>query len=196
VNAAEEDQILELVRDLSGIGKRPLKSDLKKARAEAACDRAEEKTERTGVSDRRVTKRAPLPDEERSPVVSHIEDVLRQQWPPTTFRDVTGEVVRVSQQRSALLHLLTSDTATGGVHSEMFAPAPASPLIVPYCPDSMRVVVEGSIRYLQDNEEGGPPRVVTLPDPFIRALLAPRQDFALPLLIAVSDVPVVMPNSR
>jgi hypothetical protein len=61
VNAAEEDQILELVRDLSGIGKRPLKSDLKKAKAEAARDRAEEKAERAGASDRRVTKRAPLP---------------------------------------------------------------------------------------------------------------------------------------
>ena len=93
-----------------------------------------------------------------------------------------GEVVRVSQQRSALLHLLTSDTAAGGVHGDMFAPAPASPLIVPYCLDSMREVVERRIRYLQDNEDGGPPRVVTLPDPFIRALLAPRQDSTLPLL--------------
>ena len=33
INAGEEDQLLELVRDLTGIGKRPLKADLKRAKA-------------------------------------------------------------------------------------------------------------------------------------------------------------------
>ena len=78
----------------------------------------------------------------------------------------------------------------------MFAPAPASPLIVAHTIDSMREVVERRIRYLQDNEEGGPPRVVTLADGFIRALLAPRPSSTLPLLVAVSDVPVVTPNGK
>ena len=197
VNAGEEDQLLELVRDLTGIGKRPLKADLKRAKGEAARERAEERAERSPVADRRVTKRAPLPDEERLPVVhgdrgsASSRDGRRR-----SSRTCMGDVVRVAQQRSALLHVLTSATAAGGAHADMFAPAPASPLIVAHTIDSMREVVERRIRYLQDNEEGGPPRVVTLADGFIRALLAPRPNSTLPLLVAVSDVPVVTPNGK
>ena len=113
-----------------------------------------------------------------------------------TFQNVMGDVVRIAQQRSALLHLLTSETAAGGAHNAMFAPAPASPLIMLHTPESMRTIVERRVRYLQDNEEGGPPRVVSLAEPFIRALLAPRQDSKLPMLHAVSDVPVVMPSGK
>ena len=196
INAGEEDQLLDLVRDLTGIGKRPLKADLKRAKAEAARERAEERAERSPVPDRRITKRAPLPDEERLPVVTAIEEVLRAEAPPTIFQNVMAEVVRVAEQRSALLHVLTSATAAGGVHADMFAPAPASPLIVAHTIDSMREVIERRIRYLQDNEEGGPPRVVTLAEGFIRALLAPRPNSTLPLLVAVSDVPVVTPSGK
>lgn len=196
INAADEDQLLELVRSLTGIGKRPLKADLKKAKAEVARERATERAESdpaTGL--RRVTKRAPLPDEERTPVVAHIESVLRSQHPPAAYVNVMGEVVRVAQHRSHLLHLFNSDTVDGGVHAEMFAPAPATPLIVPHTSDSAREVVESHIRYLDDSDDG-PPRVVTLPEPFIRALLAPRPNSTLPLLAAVTDVPLVMPNGE
>ena len=196
VNAGEEDQLLELVRDLSSIGKRPLKEDLKRAKGEAARERAEERAERGHAIDRRVTHRAPLPDAERSPVVAQIEEILCGEAPPTVFQNVMGEVARVTQQRSALLHVLTSETAAGGVHADMFAPSPASPLIVAHTVDSMREVIERRIRYLQDNDEGGPPRPVTLAEGFIRALLAPRPSSGLPLLVAVSDVPVVTPNGK
>ena len=196
INASEEDQLLELVRDLTGIGKRPLKADLKRARGEAARERAEERAERGAASDRRVTKRAPLPDEERLPVVSAIEEVLGAERPSTIFKNVLGNVVHVAQQQSALLHVLTSETAAGGVHADMFAPAPASPLIVVHSTESMREVIERRIRYLQDSEDGGPPRVVSLPEVFIRALLEPRSSSTLPLLVAVSDVPAVMPNGK
>ena len=196
VNAGEEDQLLELVRDLSSIGKRPLKEDLKRAKGEAARERAEERAERGHAIDRRVTHRAPLPDAERSPVVAQIEEILCGEAPPAVFQNVMGEVARVTQQRSALLHVLTSETAAGGVHADMFAPSPASPLIVAHTVDSMREVIERRIRYLQDNDEGGPPRPVTLAEGFIRALLAPRPSSGLPLLVAVSDVPVVTPNGK
>ena len=77
----------------------------------------------------------------------------------------------------------------------MFAPAPASPLISLYTADGMREVIEHRIRYIQD-DEGGPPRTVTLAEGFIRALLAPRPSSNLPVLVAVSDVPVVTPNGK
>jgi hypothetical protein len=196
INAGEEDRLIELVRDLTGIGKRPLTTDLKRAKAQAASERAEERAERNPVPDRRITRRAPLPDDERTPVVKHIEDVLRMEQPPIVFQNVVGRIVGVTQHRSGLLHVLTSDTAAGGVHADMFTPAPASPLITPYTPEGMREIVEHRIRYLQDNKEGGPPRAVTLPDGFIQALLAPRPSSTLPVLVAVSDVPVVTPNGR
>lgn len=194
LTAGEEDQLLERVRALTGIGKRPLKSDLKRARAEAARERAEERSENGRTTDRRITKHAPLPDEERNPVVNHIEEVLRAERPPIAYQNVIGEVVRVTQQRSGLLHVLTSATAAGGVHADMFAPAPTSPLIAVYSPDAIREVIERRIRYIQDGD--GPPRDVTLSEGFIRALLAPRPSCTLPVLVAVSDVPVVTPNGK
>jgi hypothetical protein len=51
LTVAEEDQLLELVRDLTGIGKRPLRADLKRAKREAERERAEERAERGHVID-------------------------------------------------------------------------------------------------------------------------------------------------
>ena len=98
LTAGEEDRLLEQVRDLTGIGKRPLKSDLKRGRGEAARDRAEERVTSGRTVDRRITKRAPLPDEERAPVVNHIEEVLRTEKPPIAFQtlSVTSSALRNS----------------------------------------------------------------------------------------------------
>jgi hypothetical protein len=196
VTAAEEEQLLELVRRLTGIGKRPLRADLKRAKGEAKRERAQERAEAVAERDRRVVRRAPLPDEERAPVVVDIESVLRAERPPAVFQNVLGEVVRAAHHRSALLHLVTGDTAAGGAHADMFAPAPPGPLIMPYSTDSIREVVERRVRYMQPGGEDAPPRAVSLPEPFLRALLTPRPDCTLPLLTAVSDVPVVLPNGR
>jgi hypothetical protein len=193
---ADEDQLLGLVHRLTGIGKRPLKADMKRAKGEAKRERAQERAEREGKEDNRVERRAPCPDEERAPIVADIESVLRAERPVAVFQNVAGEVVRVAKHRSQLLHLITSETAAGGAHADMFAPAPESPLIVPHTTDSIREVVEQRIRYMQQGGEDSMPRPVSLPEPFLRALLTPRQDCTLPVLTAVSDVRSSCPTAR
>ena len=132
----------------------------------------EERAER----DHRVVKRAPLPDAERTPVVRQIEEVLRAETPPAVFQNAVGEVVHIEERRSSLLHLLTSETTAGGVHADLFAPAPATPLITAHTIDSMREAIESRIHYLQDDDE----RSVTLADGFIRALLPRSSGRRLP----------------
>ena len=192
LSATEEDQLITLVHNLTSIGKRPLKADLTRAKGQAARQRAEDRADAT---DRRVPMRAPLPDEERYPVVTAIEALLAAETPPVIFQNALGGVVQITERRSGLLHMLTSETAAGGVHAEMFAPPPSSPLITPYTIESAREVLERRIRFLQDDGDA-PPRAVTLHDGFIRSLLTPRRSSTLPLLLAISDVPVVAPNGK
>jgi len=196
ITPSEEDLLVGLVAELTGRGKRPLKAELKHAKAEAAREQASKYEETAARGDRRVVKRAPFPDGERLPVIAGVEVELLKDLQPSVFQNARGEVVRVVWRHSALLHLLTSETAAGGVHADLFAPAPASPLIVPHTIETIRAEVERRIRYLQEPRESGPPRAVTLPDPFLRAFLAPRPDSRLPLLTAISDVPVVTPAGK
>jgi hypothetical protein len=193
---SEEDLLVGLVAKLTGHGKRPLKAELQQAKRGAARERAQEQAEQAAACSGRATKRAPCPDEERTPVIAAVEAELLREQQPTVFQNVMGDVVHVVQHRSALLHLLTSETAAGGIHTGMFAPAPASPLIVPHTVETVRVEIERRIRYLQEPRHGGPPRAVSLPDPFLRSFLTPRPGSRLPLITAVSDVPVVTPAGQ
>ena len=135
---------------LTGSGKRPLKADLKRAKGQAARERAQEPRGRS----RRAagcTKRAPLPDEERSPVVDGDRGGAcggdaADRVPERHGRCRPGHA---AAQRAAAL--LTSETAAGGVHADMFAPRAGQPADLAHTIESMREVIERRIRYLQDD---------------------------------------------
>jgi hypothetical protein len=148
----EEEEILALVSKLTNVGKRVLRKELEEAKRKERAHRADAAHEHDAAMMGKVRRRVPDPDGERTPVIVDVEQVFAE-GAPELFQNVMGDVVCVGETKSALLHLLTSESNAGGMHADMFAPPPASTLIQAHTVESLRAVIERRIQY-EDRSKG------------------------------------------
>jgi hypothetical protein len=193
--AAETKQLCDLVAKTSGIGVRPIEQDLRAARAETKKRRDKEKRREKLAARKDVRPRihAPLPDEERIPVMNTINAVLSQveggDQPP--MRGYDGYVTQARMIELHSMHALTSDTANAADEEESSRlPAPEQLLLHQLSFNEVEEMIERHIEFYQANEDGSE-RTVCLPDPFVKHYTR-RHDGALPMVTGVASMPIVM----
>ena len=133
---------------------------------------------------------APLPDDERTPVLLALDEVLGaapDAEPP--MRNTDGVVAEIRARRPWGLHGLTGAGADAEEAPEDRVPPPEEPLITALDAVGLGLLVERHIEHLR-TEKDGQERAVSLPEPFLRAYLGWRQS-ALPTVRAVVTAPLV-----
>jgi hypothetical protein len=200
LEADEEARLSELVRELSGTKARPLAARVRAARQRRA---AEEEAERRRAAvearagegrgpggDRRLRLPAPLPDDERTPVLLALDEVLGaapDPEPPMRYAD--GIVAEIRARRPWGLHGLTDAGSDAEEAPEDRLPPPEEPLITALDSVSLGLLVERHIEHIRV-EDDGRERAVSLPEPFLRAYLGWRVS-TLPTVRAVVTAPLV-----
>ena len=196
----EEARLSELVRQLSGVGARPLAARVRAARQQRAAEDAEERRRaaaeaRAGegaCSDgrRRVRLPAPLSDDERTPVLEALDEVLgAAPDPEPPMRNADGTAAEIRARRPWGLHGLTGAGADAEEAPEDRVPPPEEPLITALDPVGLGLLVERHVEHVRVGDDGRE-RAVALPEPFLRAYLGWRGS-RLPVVRAVVTAPLV-----
>jgi hypothetical protein len=183
LNAVEIDALRRLVAEKSGTGLRELTNSLKAAQAKRAAQQAEEARarKRAARQDPRPTIDVPQTDDAWLPVVSAINEVLGAvavPEPPT--RDIDGVMNRASKLALPNLHLW------GGADASL--PAPEQWLLRRMGEIEASEVIERYIDYVD-----AAARSVHLPTKFVWHYVQ-RDDDELPTLVAISALPLVLPD--
>ena len=139
---------------------------------------------------RRVRLPAPLPDDERTPVLEALDEVLAAVTDPEPpMRNADGVVAEIRARRPWGLHGLTHAGADAEEAPENRLPPPEEPLITALDPVGLGLLVERHIEHYR-TEKDRPERAVALPEPFLRSYLE-WQGSRLPVLRAVVTAPLV-----
>lgn len=185
-------QLLELAHKKTGIGKRPLSHKLNAARQQQKQNRIKEEQQRQAAErlDPRPQFPVPAADAEWLPVMDILNEVIGQSKAlEPLMRDVEGIASSVfSRHTGGLVHLLTSAGADKAESAESRLPAPEQPLL---CRLSETELAEAIERELEFTDQGRP---VHLPTAFVKHFWQRKGDNALPLVTAVTTMPVVLPD--
>ena len=187
----ETEALRNAVAQRAGIGRRTLATTLKKAQQERLKQRHHEEQERRAAErrDPRPQIAAPASDAPWLPQMRLLNDVLGSSCDPEPpMRDVDGFVTRVRLRRVQGLHELTADGANETETEESRLPAPELPLLTRLDDAQLAELIEQHIDYTDDAD-----RSVHLAAPFVRHFVC-RHDTALPLVAAVTTLPIVLPN--
>jgi hypothetical protein len=193
----ETQQLVDLVAKLSGLGKQPIKQDLKKTREEASRKAAAErrKKELATNTDRRPRRDMPLPDTERLPVMRLLNDVLGQakDGDARPMRGYDGYVTQARMTKLLSMHALTPGSTNAEETEESQLPAPEQMLLHQLSPHEVEEMIERYIQFYETikTEFGEIERTVVLPDPFIQHYVR-RHDGALPTVTGVVTMPLVL----
>jgi hypothetical protein len=183
LNVVEIDALRRMVAEKSGTGLRELSTTLKVAQAKRAAQQAQEARarKRAARQDPRPTIDVPQPDDAWLPVVEAINEVLGAVTvpePPT--RDIDGVMNRASKLALPNLHLWGSADAS--------LPAPEQWLLRRMGEIETSETIERYIDYVD-----AAARSVHLPTKFVWHYVQ-RDDDALPTLVAISALPLVLPD--
>ena len=193
----EEARLSELVRDLSGTKARPLAARVRAARQRQACEEEAERRRalflaraQTRPGGRRTRLPAPLADDERTPVLHALDEVLGSAaGPEPPMRNADGLVAEIRARRPWGLHALTDAGAEAEEAPQERLPSPEELLITPLDAVGLGLLVEEHVEHYRA-EDGGVERAVALPGPFLQAYLTwPKS--RLPTVRAVVTAPLV-----
>jgi hypothetical protein len=150
------ERLRDIVSNRAGIGRRALNAKLKGAQKEHAARLAGEERERRLAerTDPRPRLAAPLPDAERLPILTAIDDVLaglQQSEPP--MRDAEGCPTEVRNRSPITLYaLLGTEIDTDEIAP---LPAPEMPLLTRHDDYSMAHLIERHIEFYRMDANGG-----------------------------------------
>jgi hypothetical protein len=189
----DEDALVDLVSQLSGIRKRPITQRLKQER-----DRRNREKQATLEAKRpfssRPVHRAHESDAELTPTMSLLDDVLGRvvaDQPP--MRGLSGGLIEIRKSTPTGLHLLTSKSADPDHGDEEALPAPPEPLIHELTTPEATMLIERHIEFFSENQDGAK-RAVRLGSTFVSAYKGLHHS-KLPVVAAVSTSPFVCPIS-
>ena len=190
----DEAALVDLLSNLSGIGKRPITQRLKQER-----DRRSHEKRATMEAKRFSTTRrvhcAPDGDAEFTPIMRLLDDVLGQvvdDQPP--MRALSGKLVEIRKSAPVGLHTLTNKGADAEREGEdEIIPAPPEPLIHELTNSEATLLIEKHIEFFKVDEYGQT-RIVRLGSPFVSTYKALHSS-KLPVVVAVSTAPFVSPVS-
>ena len=190
----DEAALVDLVSQLSGIGKRAITQKLKRERDR----RNREKwaaMEAKRPSSTRPVHRAPASDAELTPTMSLLDDVLGQvaaSQPP--MRGLSSRLVEIRKSTPLGLHALTSKSADPDQQTnEEAIPAPPEPLIHELTTNEATLLIERYIEFFSIDMFGAI-RTVRLRSVFVSAYKSLHHS-KLPVVVAVSTSPFVSPVS-
>ena len=183
LNAVEIDALRRMVAEKGEIGLRELSAALKAAQAKRAAEQAEQERarKRAARQDPRPMIDVPQPNDAWLPVVEAINEVLGAVTvpePPT--RDIDGVMNRASKLALPTMHLWGS--------ADMSLPAPEQWLLRRMGQIETSETIERYIDYVD-----AATRSVHLPTKFVWHYVQ-RDDDALPNLVAISALPLVLPD--
>jgi hypothetical protein len=189
LDAVALNELMNLAAARSGIGKRALQAMLKGERATRQKEREREEQARRQAErrDPRPQISAPPSNAEWLPQMQLLNDVLgtsRDAEPPA--RDIDGVAVQVRVRRLPNMHALTSAGVNDGEAEETRLPAPDQPLLTRLSEPQLAEQIERHIEYV--DAEGRP---VHLASEFVRHYRI-RTDNALPVMTAISTLPIVL----
>jgi hypothetical protein len=184
LNAIEIDALRRMVAEKSGTGLRELSTTLKAAQAKRAAQQAQEARarKRAARQDPRPTINVPELDDAWLPVVEAINEVLGAVTvpePPT--RDIDGVMNRAGKLALPNMHLWGATDAS--------LPPPEQWLLRRMGEIETSEIIERYIDYVAAD------RSVHLPTKFVRHYVQ-RDDDALPTLVAISTLPLVLPDGK
>ncbi|MGJ0510662.1 MAG: hypothetical protein ACR652_26760 [Methylocystis sp.] len=193
LEADDETTLIDLVAQISGVGKRPIIQRLKQERAR----RKHEKLaamEAARPSSGRPVYPAPAADAEITPVVQLLDAVLSKvggTQPP--MRNLSGSLVAIRSEAPHGLHMLTSEGADAAQGNDEKPPAPKEPLIHELSIAEATMEIERHIEFTS-TDKFGLTKSVRLPASFVAAYRSLHAS-KLPVCAAISTAPVISPHS-
>lgn len=151
------------------------------------------KAERLKKGDRRPEYPVPAPQAEWLPQIGILNKELgrgRESDPEPPMRDVDGFATGVFVRRAIGLHTLTPEGANADEESTRL-PALEQPLLSRLSEEELAELIEGHIAYVDEDGE-----LVHLGGTFVKHYLWRRNDPALPVVKAVSTLPLVLTNGK
>lgn len=192
----DEEQLLRVLTcERSGLKARPLGAMIKAAMKRRAEQRAQAERQRQAAQrqDGRVCLPAPLPDDERLPVLRTLDEVLigtTDAEPP--MRDLDGRPVEVRTRQPMLFHELTEAGVNAEEAEETRLPPPEFPLLTRHDAFSMAHPIERYVEFAETDRNGAE-RSVALSSTFVQHFMNYR-DSALPRVNSIVTTPLVLPN--
>ena len=189
----DEAALVDLVSQLSGIGKRPVTQKLKQERDRRNREKRAAMEAKRPSSTRPVYQ-APESDAELTPTMSLLDDVLGQvvaDQPP--MRGLSGRLIEIRKATPTGLHLLTSKGADPDHGDEEAIPAPPEPLIHELTTNEATLLIERHIEFFSEDQQGAK-RAVRLGSLFVSTYKGLHHS-KLPVVVAVSTSPFVSPIS-
>ena len=190
----DEAALVDLVSQLSGIGKRPVTQKLKQERDRRNREKRAAMEAKRPSSTRPVYQ-APESDAELTPTMSLLDDVLGQvvaDQPP--MRGLSGGLIEIRKSTPTGLHLLTSKGADPEQQTnEEAIPAPPEPLIHELTTNEATLLIERHIEFFSEDQDGAK-RAVRLGSVFVSTYKGLHHS-KLPVVVAVSTSPFVSPIS-
>jgi hypothetical protein len=188
LDAAELEDLRDLVADRVSVGKRAIERKLKTAQQEHDRRRAEEERNRRAAerTDPRPCIPAPQPDAPWLPQMEALNQILgccKSPKPPA--RDIDGFMAHVRTRRVPNMHALTSNGANGEEDAEKRLPTPEQPLLTRLADPQLAELIERHIDYV----DGG--LSVHLNLAFVRHFHQ-RLDEELPIIAAIATLPLVL----
>jgi hypothetical protein len=188
----EIEQLRAIASELSGINVSTLTRMLKEADKKQKRERAEATRERQLAerTDPRVRLDVPRKNAEWTPVMNALNEVLgASQADEPPMRDVDGYLTGVKARRLPNMHELTAAGANAEEAEQDRLEAPEQPMLTRLTGPQAAELIERYIEYL-----GPKSTAVHLPTPFVGHYQPRPYDDALPLVAAVSTLPLVLPG--
>jgi hypothetical protein len=189
----EEQQLRDLVKNLTGIKARALDAKIKAARISSSNEQIEIESDRRAAArdGKRLRIEQPQHDGERLPVLRMLDEALgASRLPVPPIRDLDGHPVEVRCRPPALLHELTSQGANQDEPPKTPLPAPVLPILQRHNRYSMEHEIEQHIEFVVETKDGDV-RSVAIHDNYIEHYLAFR-DSKLPRVGAIVTAPLVL----
>jgi hypothetical protein len=191
----EEDELEQFIAHVAKTAKVGIRAVTIRFKAYREKQKAEKrKAAMAETGDGRIVRPRPQLDEELSPTVIFLDELLanvNSDEPP--MRNAGGAIVRVEDKEPWALHLLTSDSANAaGGEEDGTVKAPAEPVLVMLTPIGVELMLEKYVRWSADAEDS---YFATLPLPFIQALIQ-HPNSALPVVRAINTAPLVTVSGR
>jgi hypothetical protein len=189
LDGLQTERLLDLASKLSGIGKRLVRAEIKRVRAEQAAAKAKEQRERRIAQrlDPRPQIPAPPGDAPWLPQMEVLNEVLgKAREPEPPMRDTNGVLTAVRVRRVANMHAFTSLGANQEETGATRLPPAEQPLLTQLSEAQVAELIERHIDYI--DKEG---RSVHLGSGFVHHFHV-REDNALPLVVAVAMLPIVL----
>lgn len=191
VSAPDEERLRKIAAKRGMVGVRALDRDLKQARKAQEAREKDERQHRAEAERSDPRPRIPCPDAdapwlEQMQVLNDVLGGSTAAEPP--MRDSDGYLVTVRLRRPPNMHALTSQGANAEARKGDLLPVPEQHLLTRCDEVVLSERIEEHIDYVDRGGES-----VHLPPAFVRHFMV-RHDGALPVVLAVTALPMVLPT--